>query len=54
MRDKQAELSRREFIKRTSSAAIAVAAGGFPSARAAFAGDHSRHNILMIVTDQER
>jgi arylsulfatase len=49
------ELSRREFIKSTGSAAVvATAALSLPGSRAAFAKEPGRYNILMIVTDQER
>ena len=55
MQRTKTELSRREFIKSTGSAAVvAAAAMGLPGSRAAFAKDPSRYNILMIVTDQER
>ena len=55
MKRNQAGVSRREFIKRTVSVAAAAAAGlGLPGSRGAIAGDQSRYNILMIVTDQER
>jgi len=52
---REAEFSRREFIKQTSAAALgSVAALGLRGSRAAFAQDRGPHNILMIVTDQER
>ncbi len=55
MQRKETELSRRQFIKQTGSAAVATAAAlGLPHSRAAFARDRGRYNILMIVTDQER
>jgi arylsulfatase len=49
------KLSRRDFVKGTGSAAIAAGAGlslqGLQSARAA---GNQKHNILLIVTDQEQ
>ena len=52
---KTSGISRREFIKNTSSAAVAAAAVlGLPGAGKVLAQDRRRYNILLIVTDQER
>ena len=52
MHKKKNQLSRRDFIKGTGSAAIAAGAGlRLDSAHAA---SNQKHNILLIVTDQER
>lgn len=55
MQYKKAGMTRRDFIKRTATAAAAAATGmGLTGYGGVFAGERSRHNILMIVTDQER
>ncbi len=55
MHNKKKQVSRRDFVKGTGSAAIAVGAGlGLQSLQAARAQDNQKFNILMILTDQER
>ncbi len=55
MRTKKKQISRRDFVKGTGSAAIAVGAGlGLSGIQAARAQGDKKYNILMILTDQER
>jgi arylsulfatase A-like enzyme len=55
MHNKKNQVSRRDFVKGTGSAAIAVGAGlGLQSLQPARAQDNQKFNILMILTDQER
>ena len=55
MANNKNHVSRRDFVKGTGSAAIAVGAGlGLQSLQPARAEDNQKFNILMILTDQER
>ena len=55
MANNKNQVSRRDFVKGTGSAAIAVGAGlGLQGLQPARAQDNQKFNILMILTDQER
>ena len=55
MHNKKNQVSRRDFVKGTGSAAIAVGAGlGLQGLQPTRAQGNQKYNILMILTDQER
>ena len=55
MHNNKQQISRRDFVKGTGSAAISVGAGlGFQGIQSAHAQGSQRYNILLILTDQEQ
>ena len=55
MSSRKNKVSRRDFMKGTGTAAVAVGAGlGLPGHQSARAQGDQKYNILMILTDQER